>query len=302
MRYRFFDFSLESDVAFEELAASLEPSTLELRADAEPWAEESPAWFHEFVRPDETPWLRVGRSSARLVMDFCGAAVLRYHNRTVEWRRRPGTSAATFRHLLLDQGLPLVAAYEGATVLHAACAIAGRRAIAIAGPAGVGKSTLSAALARRFGAIVGDDATTLVRRGECVESCPAYAGVRLWPDAAAELEYEGGEEVWPGSGKRSFPVRAVPQSAVLSRIFVLVPTTEAVRVRQTDLVGRDAMMALIPHAFVLDPYDRGRLERHFASLGAIASRVSVSQLLMPHRFDAMADALSLLESALEGAR
>lgn len=293
MRYRLFGFAIESDIAFDGLAACVDAPRLELREDGEGASRAHVSWFHAFSRPDETPWLRVGRADGELVLDFCGGVVLRYGHDVVRWRRTQSIGDASFRHTMLDQALPLILAHQGLAVLHAACVTGEHGAVLLAGPAGVGKSTLAAALSDRYGAQVGDDATA-VGVQECrVVAQPAYTAVRLWPDAAAALACHGGSPVWEDSDKRTYqgPSLAADVST-LESIYVLERGSDDTRIDVRRLTGREALLPLVRHTYVLDPDDRARVAALFATLAAIAARVRIRRLVMPHRFEALPAAVS----------
>jgi hypothetical protein len=301
MRYRLFDFAIESDIAFDALTPCTDAPRIEVRREDHTWCLEDAAWFHAFSRPDETPWLRIGRTGDALALDFGDGDLLRYQAGIVWWQRARQEGEASFRHRVLDQALPLVAAHEGIVVLHAACVTARGRAVLLAGPAGAGKSTLAAALARDHDAAVGDDAAALAIEGESVLARAGYAAVRLWPDSSAALEYAGGDPVWEGSGKRRFLGRtATASSAALQAIYVLDPRGEAASVRAIEMRGRDAVMALVRHTFVLDPADRARAAGLFDQLCAVVARVAVRRLIVPHRFGLLRRSVSLVGADLSG--
>jgi hypothetical protein len=302
MRYRVFDFALDSDVALPVLPPASEPAALALARDPEPWRTGRAHWFHAFERPGESPWLTIGRERGALVLNFSRSVVLRYQSAAAFWWRDASTGDASFQHVVLDQALPLIAAHQGRTVLHAACAIAHGRALLFAGPAGAGKSTIAAALASHPGVteVVGDDATALSVSDDAVHVRPAYAAVRLWPDTCAALGYGPGPVARDACDKRRFHEGTLPDDASrLKAIYVIESADAGVAPRVRDLIGREALIALVRNAYVLDPEDRARSAAHFESLSAIASRVPVRSLVVPRRFDALAGIVALLEPELQ---
>ena len=298
MRYRYFNFAIESDVPLDGLAASCDRPCLTLVRDSQPERSSGTAWFHALVRHDGQTWLRVGRTGGDLVIDICGSALLRVEGDLVWWHRDHGVDESGFRHLLLDQALPLLAARRGLTILHAACLALDGRGVLLAGPSGSGKSTIAAAFAQRSGAIVGDDTAALFTQGGTVLAQPAYAGVRLWPDAIAALGERGGQLVANGTSKRRVQTGGPASACTVAAIYVL-ERAAADRPRVAELSGRQALMALVRNALVLDPSDRARSADHLARLAAIASRVRVRTFEIPHRFGALPDAVSLLASELQ---
>lgn len=299
MRYRLFDFTIESDFAFDRLTPSTDAPRLELREDAAAADTRGVSWFHALSRPDERPWLNVGRTDGELVLDFRRSVVVRYRCATVRWERDDSVGDASFQHLMLDQALPLIAAYAGAAILHAACVTGEDGAILLAGPAGVGKSTLAAAIARCHGGHLGDDAAALTLQRDRLLVQPAYAAVRLWPDTASALGYAGGVPVWEDSDKHAFQESpsSIP-SSTLKAIYVLERAAGGVRVDVRDMLGRDALMALVRHAYVLDPGDRQRLAALFSTLASVASRVRIRRLMLPHDYCALPPAVSRVAADL----
>jgi energy-coupling factor transporter ATP-binding protein EcfA2 len=108
---------------------------------------------------------------------------------------RPDESAANLDTLLLGPALRCVLGLRGVMCIHAAVIAAAGGAIAIAGPKGAGKSTLTATLARAGHAVLADDLAVLdERRGEFwAHSGPPRLG--LWPETLAALGEE--PDRWP---------------------------------------------------------------------------------------------------------
>jgi energy-coupling factor transporter ATP-binding protein EcfA2 len=71
--------------------------------------------------------------------------------------------------------------------VHASAVSIGDRAVAIVGPSGSGKSTIAAALVRRGATLIAEDLLPLTMCDGRVVAIPAYAGIRLWPEAVALL-------------------------------------------------------------------------------------------------------------------
>ena len=79
-----------------------------------------------------------------------------------------GASPRRVRELLIATAIPMLMWKRGGIVLHAAGIVpAGmEQAIAIAGPSGIGKSTLAAGLIEAGGRLVGDDSLWLTMKGD----------------------------------------------------------------------------------------------------------------------------------------
>ena len=89
---------------------------------------------------------------------------------------------------LLGPVLAFVLRLRGTSCLHASAFSVGRRAVALVGPSGVGKSTTAAAFAGRGFAVLTDDTLALQDQYDSVIAQPGYPRLRLWPDAARILD------------------------------------------------------------------------------------------------------------------
>jgi hypothetical protein len=179
------------------------------------------------------------------------------------------------RHRLVDQVVPLAMSHLGRVVLHASAVGLAGAAVAFAGPAGAGKSTLAAAFAHAGASVVTDDALRLETRGDKRYAIPAYPGVRM---------------IEPGrTGKRRVTagIAFASASLPLRRLYVLKEGTHQTAVRITRMSPRDAMMALIEYAFVLDTGDRGRMAAHFGRVSGVAAGLDVRALEYPRTKSAL---------------
>src|SRR4030095_9116966 len=91
--------------------------------------------------------------------------LLQPDGRSIVGYRRARVAIGTFRHLFLDQVLPLVLSHRGVTVLHASAFAGSRGAVALIGATGVGKSTLAASFGTNGWPVIADDALVLRARG-----------------------------------------------------------------------------------------------------------------------------------------
>src|SRR5215213_5406611 len=88
---------------------------------------------------------------------------------------------------LLGPVLGFVLRLRGVLALHASVVAVGDRAVALAGPAGAGKSTAAAAFARAGHPVLADDVAALDPDGDGFGARPAYPRLRLWDDSAGAL-------------------------------------------------------------------------------------------------------------------
>jgi hypothetical protein len=311
MRFRFLGFTIESDVALPELPADTGGEPRLILRHGEVGAPPRPAgWFHTIDADDGRPWLSIGRVDGAYLLQFHQGLTLEYRFPVVRWWETPGLSEESFRHLLLDQALPPIAAQAGHTVLHAACVVArdlpreggsGGAAVLLVGPAGTGKSTLAGHLLAHGWRAAADDAAAVVSGGAGVLVRPAYAGLRLWPDSSAALGLAGASAVASYSDKRRVPAAGLPREDLrLHAIHILkvAPDPRCVPALH-ELTRREQVMALVRNAYVLDTEDRERAEVQLEALARLAERVPVRELILPQRFDALDPARAILEASLQ---
>src|SRR5262245_6130882 len=138
-------------------------------------------WVAPRERPSES-WLAVatGPVGYRLVFDGGGEFIVSTSERRIT-TFTGSADAATTRPLLIDQVLPLALAHAGRLVLHASSIETSSGAVAVMGPAGAGKSTLTTSFGANGAHVLADDALVVEKRGDWL-AFPAYAGVRIWPD------------------------------------------------------------------------------------------------------------------------
>lgn len=143
-----------------------------------------------------------------------------------EWRWR----------LLFAQGLPIAAALQGIEVLHASAVALGRRAIAITGPTGAGKTSLAAELILQGAELVADD---VVAVDPGTHGVGVHAGIRVANVTATlgdELVTKGGARLVGRSDKTHVRLPAVPSPLQLEALIFLErdQPVEAVELEYVD--------------------------------------------------------------------
>ena len=295
MRYAFHDVTLDSELPLPEVPRSTRrrAATIAIRLAAA-GAPRAPRWFHHW---------REGRRRSISFARLAGGYLVRSHGladflvaadgASVRCDACQGCPAATLRHLLLDQVLPLVLALRGGIVLHGSGVhIDGIGVVAFVGAAGTGKSTLAAALGVSGHQIVADDSLVVRRRGVRAVVVPGYPGARLWRDATRGLGLSGrGGTVAHYTRKRRIAAPALPfrnSAGPLKAVFVLGRRrggagAGASRATPPATLGRalaprDRLIALARCAYVLDVQDRVQLAAMFGGLAWLVSRVPVVRL------------------------
>jgi hypothetical protein len=296
--YRICDLTLASNVPLPEIV----PATViefdcrfELMSARCP-APDNVAWFHKWsVDNDgkdggEEPWVCFGFSGDGYLLRFpsCGDFVLSGDLRKIQCRPLPGIPKATVRHLLLDQVIPLVLSRREGTVLHASAVLAAQGVLAFVGKSGQGKSTLATSFAQKGCALVSDDCLALRAENGGWVVLPSYPGVRLWPSAAEELL---GEDADTSSvahytiKRRAGDMGVLPFSACsapLRAFFFLAD--EAPTISMERLSPRQAFMAFVKFAFVLDITDTVFLRDQFETFGLLSEAVPAYTVRYPREF------------------
>ena len=215
-------------------------------------------WFHRVRTRWGKLWLCYGRIRQGYALRFPGRAEFRLSKdgRLIQGCTT-GATPAVFRHLLLDQVLPLALTLRGRTVLHASVVKGPRGAEAFLGETGAGKSTLAAALVKQGWQLLADDILRVTWNKNTPLAWPSYPGLRLWPDARRRFfprlrakrvaDYSPKLRVLPGS-RRALPNRPIK----LARIYVLKPRRRSsVPVRVRTLGPQAAFWALHGGSFRL---------------------------------------------------
>jgi hypothetical protein len=285
---------LDSALPLPELAplASVEPD-LVIAVDDGRLNDEDWCWAAPPNDQSEKPWLSVASRPGGYRLHFEGGGDFVVSADARRITAFPGsTPLETLRHLLIDQVVPLVLGHLGHLVLHAGAFTTDRGAVALAGPAGSGKSTLTARLGVHGVPLLADDALVLEPRGADWFARPAYAGLRVWPDVLAAVHDRDAPPVAPYTDKRrlgagdGLPFAAT--GAPLDRIYVLgYEVTEAIAIR--PLSRREALMALIALTLTMDPFDTRRVVAQLDRAHRLCRDVPVRHLSYPRQLAALDD-------------
>ncbi|HEX5871689.1 MAG TPA: hypothetical protein VFY65_14780 [Longimicrobium sp.] len=191
--------------------------------------------------------------------------------------------AATY---LLGPVFGLVLRMRGIPSLHASAVAMYGAAVALVGPAGVGKSSTAAALAARGHALVADDVLALRAGADGIVAQPAYPHLRLWPDMVPHLYGPGAElpPLTPNWDKRGARLDEAfhPHPLPLGAVYVLSgrePGPDAPRLE--PMAAMDAVLALVANGYVGWFPDRAAQARELDVLGRVARAVPVAWAV-PH--------------------
>lgn len=301
-RYRLSGFVLESNVALPELTpASGNPSyVLDVGSAAPPAVRYR--WYQHWLDKDNDRCLSLARTPAGYLLRFPSLAdfMVSRDLSHIEARPRRGVRADTVRHLFLDQVWPLVLSGGGHLVVHAsAVVLPDGRAIAFAGAAGTGKSSLAASMASAGCALVSDDCLLLEKSGQGWSVVPSYPGLRLWPDMVARFVPEAASvsDVAHYTNKKRVSTVALPFAAgatPLAAVYLVRRGSAGVKAGVAPLSRAAALIGLVRSTYLLDCESREELERSFAHLTALTTTVPVLRLDVPHAARRLAEVSELL--------
>lgn len=262
---------------FEQQA--LRYSSNQLAPNGEPtvrlWEIASQALLYQLVYGDGT----------KFVIDQAGSKVW------ASW-----ASESTFEDTLtylLGPVLGFVLRVRGLTCLHASAVAIDGVAIALAGPAGAGKSTAAAQFAGMGYPVLSDDVATLEQAGDSFVVQPSPARLRLWPSSVEHLY--GRADALPrltaSWDKRYLDLRTRDRCfqstpLPLAAIFVL-SNSQAPGEAIEEIPRSAAMMQLLANVYVSYLLDDSFRERDFVRIAKVVNTVPVRRVNLRHDFAAL---------------
>jgi hypothetical protein len=309
-QYALAGLTVESELPLPELARSAAglPDTTMRILDRPPARTAIEPVFEARLDDDGSAWMRCGRGEDGYIIDFPDLALftLSFDGRLIAVHRPDATPDDTVRHLCLDQVFPLALSLRGELVLHAAGVATPAGAAAFLGDTGEGKSTLAASFAQAGVAPLADDCLVVRERRGRMEASNSYPGLRLWPDAVASLAIDpaGSKRVAHYSDKQRVPSASSPveRPVSLRAIYVLAADDEPhERVTIASMSKRDAVVALLKHAYRIASRDRDKAAAELARLDRVSELCRIRRLAYPRRFAAL-DAVraAILEDIARG--
>jgi hypothetical protein len=289
---------VRANIALPGLPLGLDPNEYDVRIHLKDW-DSFPTTFSESVGilytssqdfASDQPSLRVGVLPGGDYFGFFYSDEVRF---AVERRGREiwgdwpenytFEDACTY---LLGPVIGFVLRLRGITCLHASAVAIDKRAIALVGFPGAGKSTTAAAFAQRGFPVIADDVVALAEVGENFLVPPGYPRVNLWPDSVrALLGSEGAlPQITPTWEKRYMALDEnglgfASKPLSLGVIYLLdkreprlaAPVFE-------EIAGGDAVAALVAHTYVNYLLDRDMRSAEFDVLSRIVARIPIRRV------------------------
>jgi hypothetical protein len=231
--------------------------------------------YHQFCYADQT----------KFVIDRAGREIW------AEWSE-PLTLEDTATYLL-GPIMGFLLLLRGLVCLHASAIAIDRRAIALVGPAGSGKSTTAAAFSDRGFSVLAEDVVTLDDRrddrGDRVLVRPAYPCIRLWPASVKALY--GSEshlpKLTPNWEKCYLDLTARPEqfqqeALPLAGIYLLDERRDLAGAPFVEPVGRaEGLMSLVANTYATKLMDKQMRAREFELLTRVLNHVPLRRVT-PH--------------------
>lgn len=182
-----------------------------------------------------------------------------------------------WQRFLVGQALPFAAALNGLEVLHASAVTVRRRALALLGPSGAGKTSLALALCRLGAGFLADDVIALERREEMLLAHPGTpaAGVAHSEFALINASMAGTQTLAADERERLLRVPTDTAPAPLGAVLFLDRRADGPSSPRLEEVLDPRALLSSTFNFVLD--DPERLER-LLDVCALAARGPVQRV------------------------
>lgn len=233
-----------------------------------------------------------------------GDFLIKRRGREVYACAAPGAPPGELRDLVVTTIASFAMVERGVETLHASAVEVNGRAVAFAGRAGSGKSSLAAWLAGRGHLLLTDDVLPVVRRGLQVLAYPTLPEIKLEPDSAPGLGVSARRlRRFPRYSKRYLAVRLARGPKPLAVLYFprLLKTSRGA-VRLQPLSFAETFRTLLGHSFTAALLTRRRLRRQFALFTHLAERVPARRLLIPRNWKKLDEVAARIERDLEGLR
>ena len=300
--YEVFGGVLQSDIEFPELPTSERDRpdwTLRRRESLAPLSDPVVVGV-EALAGGVAARLERGRDRFRLRFDDTGSFDITRDGARIDWSPVPGATPAVVRADVLGRVLSVALHAAGDLCLHASAAAIGGQAVALVGPRGYGKSTLTMALVANGARLIADDTVRL--SGAPPRTAVAVPSLRLREDVAARFgvhtEAEIGDKVIvrdaPMAAERWLPLHAV--YVLVPRAFDAAPAL----LRRERLGALEATLALVRHGKLAPLLGGDEAATVLPRASAVANAVPVFALEVARDLSRVGDAARVLAGWHDG--
>lgn len=297
--YRAFGLNIEAEMELPELPIAPDKAV----ADLEVCFGDAPATV------DGGTAIETGVTAAPgiLLIDSKPARYLVREGREIFVAPKTGASARDIRAYVLGSAIGAVLHQRGILPLHANAVVIDGQAVAFAGFAGAGKSTLADHFRRRGRSVLCDDvcAITFDRAGKAL-AWPGIPRIKLWGDALAAFgrTARGFDRVLDGEDKFSLPFQAHPLAGPvkLGRIYMLTRAeTEKAAAAVWPLTGFGAYAAINANTYRREfAAPLGMAGALFANVMSLLNSTPLFQVERRWGFDVFDEEVAAIEAHLAG--
>lgn len=238
-------------------------------------------------------------SGAKLVVPGMGTVHVLSTN-CVHVNVEPPFALPAFQQLTAGPALGLLLHSNGDSILHGSAVSISGKGVVILGAAGLGKSTLAAALRQKGHAHVSDGMCVIRMVEGSARLLPGPPFAKLWPDSLQSLGFDPAkvESVFPGDEKRLVPVTGpvARQAVPVHRIYSLAfepSEPEPVVARVSPAV---AVWELVRNYYLKTHIGVSQSSAIFDRCVELARKVSVSTLVRTNDICSVSGAASLVEN------
>jgi hypothetical protein len=301
-RYSFFGTVLRTPLALDVLPA---PPAAEIAADQVTLTlGEVPPELPDVVW--SSPFLSVGLDRRVLINVAAVGRFLVSDGREIRFAPGSDATPAAVQSILLSIVSGAILHQRGALPLHASCVQVNGKAVAIAGPAARGKSTLAAALVACGARLISDDISVVQTGTDTPRVVQGALGMRLWPDAIDSAGVAPCGEwtpVRPGHAKRVRPANLSWTAPIPLRAVLRLEVENAVSPPGWRLLRGPASAAPMQNLIYRINLSRhlGRFESLCLALMQLADRVPIVELRRPNDLGALERTVSMVRDVIANA-
>ena len=301
-RFQLYGLSIASefDLSLPEDSDAAPPAVTIARAHPEffiAFRDNVPASDHKFYRYES-----FADGSTYLAWNDIFEFFIASDGRAIFCAPRGDTVSEAYISYLLNFALSCALLRMGDEPLHATVIESRGQAIGFLGESGAGKSTLASYFLRKGSRLITDDLLRVTFRDQLVIAHPGPQRIKLLPESAAKFMQGATYTAFmnPFTAKQLI----VPESAqrmergVPLRALYLLEGSEKIdegnSVRAERLRSAEATMTVIASTFNSVMKTPERLERQLRFAGQILSKISMTRLSYPRRFEALGSVYDLV--------
>jgi hypothetical protein len=215
---------------------------------------------------------------------------------------KPSAKLSEILTFLLGAPIAAVLHQRGTLVLHGSAVSGPSGAVALLGHSGGGKSTITAALARRGFQVLTDDVVALTIEHNRILVQPGVPQVRLWQDTLKRLEIQQEHLEHTRTGLKKFvlplacsrPRLAVPLTSMWFLDVTETPDLDVEVVEGSNAFHVVRELTRTAHAIL----GLGVQVSHFQNASAVASRVPLRRVRRPRGLDTINGIVAHIEESL----